>query len=136
MLSSRSIRSLLVLFIIQCRKKIILTDFDIVKSILFIRDQISDSLRRRTTVSHIMVFGSIAPLACLYTYYIDAGIIVGDQWFHHGLAIIINSGSFDDVAGSITYLIILHFSLPCLRLFLIYQACLRLTHTLQYTFLT
>ena len=94
----------LVLFIIRAnRKKMISTDFDIVKSIFFIRDQISDSLRRRTTVSHIMVFGSISALAYLYTYYIDAGVIVGDQWFHHGLAVIINSGSFDDVAGSITY---------------------------------
>jgi len=94
----------LVLFVMNAkREKLLPTDSNILKSFFFIRDQISNSLRRRTTVSYILVFGSISALACLFTYYIDAGVLVGDQWFHHGQAIIINSGTYDDVAGSIAY---------------------------------
>jgi len=47
-----------------------------------------------------IIFASIFGLVLFYTCYLESGVIVGDQWFHHGKAILINSGAFKEIAMS------------------------------------
>jgi hypothetical protein len=48
----------------------------------------------------ILVFASLFALVILSTYYLYGGIIIGDQWFHHGRALLFISGTFRDIANS------------------------------------
>jgi hypothetical protein len=50
--------------------------------------------------SQCIVFAGLVALVIFYTYYLDRGLINGDQWSHHGRALLINSGSFMPVALS------------------------------------
>ena len=50
--------------------------------------------------SQCIVFAGLVALVIFYTYYLDRGLINGDQWSHHGRALLINSGSFMQVALS------------------------------------
>jgi hypothetical protein len=54
----------------------------------------------RTNFSVGTVFASLFALVIFYTYYLDNGVINGDQWLHHGRALLINSDSFKDIAAS------------------------------------
>ena len=51
-------------------------------------------------VSKFIIFAGLFALVIFYTYYLDRGQINGDQWSHHGKALLINSGSFMPVALS------------------------------------
>ena len=50
--------------------------------------------------SKVIIFASWFALVIFYTYYLNDGEIITDQWFHHGRALLINSGFFKAV-GSI-----------------------------------
>jgi len=50
--------------------------------------------------SLFIIFASIFALVVFYTCYLEKGVIVGDQWFHHGKALLINSGNFKDFTTS------------------------------------
>ena len=50
--------------------------------------------------SKVTVFASLFALVVFYTYYLNDGVIVVDQWFHHGRAFLIGSGNFKEVASS------------------------------------
>ena len=50
--------------------------------------------------SKVIVFSSLLALVVFYSYYLNDGVIVVDQWFHHGRALLIGSGNFKDVALS------------------------------------
>ena len=45
-------------------------------------------------VSELVVFGSLIALVVLSTYALYGGVIIGDQWFHHGRALSIIAGTF------------------------------------------
>jgi hypothetical protein len=47
-----------------------------------------------------IIFASLFGMAIFYTCYLEKGVIVGDQWFHHGRALLINSGTFRDFTAS------------------------------------
>ena len=51
-------------------------------------------------VGSFMVFASLLALVVFYTCYLEKGVIVGDQWFHHGRALLVNSGTFKDFAAT------------------------------------
>ena len=53
--------------------------------------------------SQIIVFSSLFALVILYTYYLNDGKIVVDQWYHHGRALLIGSGLFKDLGTSDVY---------------------------------
>jgi hypothetical protein len=55
-------------------------------------------LRRNS--SEILVFASLFALIILSTYYLLNGVIIGDQWFHHGRSLIFMSGAFKDLAAA------------------------------------
>jgi hypothetical protein len=44
--------------------------------------------------SELIVFGSLIALVVLSTYALYGGVIIGDQWFHHGRALSIIAGTF------------------------------------------
>ena len=44
--------------------------------------------------SKVIVFSSLLALVVFYSYYLNDGAIVVDQWFHHGRALLIDSGNF------------------------------------------
>jgi hypothetical protein len=48
----------------------------------------------------ILVFACLFALIILSTYYLYGGIIVGDQWYHHGRALMFIYGTFKDTARS------------------------------------
>jgi hypothetical protein len=50
--------------------------------------------------SQFIVFSSLFALVILYTYYLNDGKIVVDQWYHHGRALLIGSGLFKDLGPS------------------------------------
>ncbi len=52
----------------------------------------------RNNYSQYIVFSSLFALVILYTYYLNNGEIIVDQWYHHGRAILIGSGLFRDLA--------------------------------------
>ena len=47
--------------------------------------------------SKAIIFASWFALVIFYTYYLNDGEIITDQWFHHGRALLINSGFFKAV---------------------------------------
>jgi hypothetical protein len=49
----------------------------------------------------ILVFAALLALVILSTYYLYGGVIIGDQWFHHGRALMFISGTFRDIANSV-----------------------------------
>jgi hypothetical protein len=53
--------------------------------------------------SQFIVFSSLFSLVILYTYYLNDGKIVVDQWYHHGKALLIGSGLFKDLGASDVY---------------------------------
>jgi len=58
------------------------------------------SLNDFETSSKVIVFSSLLALVVFYSYYLNSGGIVVDQWFHHGRALLIGSGNFKDMALS------------------------------------
>ena len=50
------------------------------------------------TFSKVIVFACLFALVVFYTYYLNDGVIVVDQWLHHGRALLIGSGNFKNVA--------------------------------------
>jgi hypothetical protein len=53
--------------------------------------------------SILVVFMSLFALVILYTYYLNDGQIIVDQWYHHGRALLIGSEAFKDLAASESY---------------------------------
>jgi hypothetical protein len=51
----------------------------------------------------LLVFASLFALVVFYTYYLDDGVIVVDQWFHHGRALLIGSGNYPEIASAEFY---------------------------------
>ncbi|HZD83688.1 MAG TPA: hypothetical protein VE076_12510, partial [Nitrososphaeraceae archaeon] len=49
----------------------------------------------------VLVFVCLFALIILSTYYLYGGVIIGDQWFHHGRALTFISGTFSDIANSV-----------------------------------
>ena len=77
--------------------------------------------------SQFIVFSSLFSLVILYTYYLNDGKIIVDQWYHHGRALLIDSGLFKDLAASDVYNPPFFASLLT-PLFLIYRARPQLMH--------
>ena len=50
--------------------------------------------------SEILIFASLFALVILSTYYLYGGVIIGDQWFHHGRSLMFISGAFKDLAAT------------------------------------
>src|SRR6476659_4996331 len=50
--------------------------------------------------SIVIVFSRLFALVILYTYYLDDGKIVVDEWYHHGRALLIGSGLFKELGPS------------------------------------
>ena len=65
-----------------------------------IKNWLSFYINNREFFSKAIVFASLFALVVFYTYYLNDGVIVVDQWFHHGRALLIGSGNFKDVASS------------------------------------
>ena len=57
--------------------------------------KIKESLMRNC--SQYIVFSSLFALVILYTYYLNDGKIVVDQWYHHGRAILMGSDLFREL---------------------------------------
>ena len=53
--------------------------------------------------SILIVFMSLFALVILYTYYLNDGQIIVDQWYHHGRALLIGSDAFKDFATAESY---------------------------------
>jgi hypothetical protein len=51
----------------------------------------------------LLVFASLFSLVVFYTYYLNDGVIVVDQWFHHGRALLIGSGNYPEIASAEFY---------------------------------
>jgi len=58
-------------------------------------------IRRKN--SELLIFGSLFVLVILFTYYLNNGKIVVDQWFYHGRAILMNSVAYRDLSTAETY---------------------------------
>jgi hypothetical protein len=54
----------------------------------------------RDNGSEVVVFSSLFTFVVLSTYYLYSGTIIGDQWFHHGRALMFMSGTYKDIAVS------------------------------------
>jgi hypothetical protein len=48
--------------------------------------------------SEFVVLASLFALVVFYTYYLNDGVMVVDQWFHHGRALLIGSEVYRDIA--------------------------------------
>jgi hypothetical protein len=57
----------------------------------------------RSNYLQYIIFSSLLALVILYTYYLNDGKIVVDQWYHHGRALLIGSGLFKDLGPSDLY---------------------------------
>jgi hypothetical protein len=55
-----------------------------------------DFLKRNS--SEFIVFGSLFALVVLSTCYLYDGVIIGDQWYHHGRSLTFMSGQFRDIS--------------------------------------
>jgi hypothetical protein len=92
--------SILILFIVYNKtKKRLLFNLDAVRSFF----QSGPKFWKKVTTENIalfIIFASLFSLIIFYTYYIEKGVIVGDQWFHNGRALLINSGTFNEFAMS------------------------------------
>lgn len=53
--------------------------------------------------SILIAFVSLFALVILYTYYLNDGQIIVDQWFHHGRALLIGSEAFKNLATAESY---------------------------------
>jgi hypothetical protein len=103
---------ILIVFVLQTKtllnnKKIIKFDLNLFfksnfKAIasLFIRKNNNTTSNRSINPEIILVFVALFALVVLSTYYVYGGIIIGDQWFHHGRALLFISGTFRDIANS------------------------------------
>jgi hypothetical protein len=89
-----------IFIIYQKWKKTLSVDFDTIAT-FFAQFKSRNILTIRNT-SQFMVFASLFALVIFYTYYLEKGVIVGDQWFHHGRALLIDSGEFKDVGDAYT----------------------------------
>ncbi len=92
--------SVLIMFIIHIKtKKTQSLDLDTAASFF---SQTGPLFRMLTAknAAFFIIFASLFALVVFYTSYIEKGLIVGDQWFHHGRSLLINSGSFKDFAAS------------------------------------
>jgi hypothetical protein len=54
--------------------------------------------------SQFIVFSSLFALVILYTYYLNDGKIVVDEWYHHGRALLIESDLFKDLGATDKYI--------------------------------
>jgi hypothetical protein len=63
-----------------------------------------NSVKVRCKITHrlpnIIIFGSLLALVILSTYVLYDGVIVGDQWFHHGRALQFISGDYKAISLS------------------------------------
>lgn len=92
--------SVLITFIINIKTKRILSlDLDTATSFFSQKGAIFRMLTAKN-MAFFIIFASLFALVVFYTSYIEKGLIVGDQWFHHGRSLLINSGSFKDFAAS------------------------------------
>jgi hypothetical protein len=100
---------ILVIFIIHQRVKLMpifvaqsnLKRLRTFKSQIFrIKNKIRSYIDCCEILSKVTVFGCLFALVVIFTYYLNDGGIVVDQWFHHGRALLISSGNFKDVASS------------------------------------
>jgi hypothetical protein len=97
---------LILSIVFQGRKKLLLKNVHGLKLVfcqyymLQLKIKIMGFLMARQNISGLIVFVSIFSLVIFYTYYLENGVIVGDQWFHHGRALLINYGTYKDVAAS------------------------------------
>ena len=139
---------ILVLFFVKQKVKILHIDF------VYVRSFFSDSknkvlifFRISTNSSQFVVFACLFALVLLYTYYLDNSVIVGDQWFHHGRALLFNSGAYKDLAvyesdkfypptfSALLTAFYPPFFSAFLAAFFIYQALLQSMHMCQLIFL-
>lgn len=56
------------------------------------------ALSIRKNSLEILVFASLLTLVMLSTYYLYHGVIIGDQWFHHGRSLLFVAGAFTSVS--------------------------------------
>ena len=91
---------ILILYIIYNKtKKTLSFNLDAIRSL----SEIGPKFRKTVTTENIalcIIFASLFSLIVFYTCYLEKGVIVGDQWFHHGRALLINSGTFKEFAMS------------------------------------
>ena len=52
----------------------------------------------------LIVFSSLFALVIFYTYYLDDGKIVVDEWYHHGRALLVGSALFKDLGVTDLYI--------------------------------
>jgi hypothetical protein len=92
--------SILILYIIYNKaKKTLFFNLNAIRSF----SQLGPKFRKTVTTENIalfIIFASLFSLIIFYTCYLEKGVIVGDQWFHHGRALLINSGTFKEFAMS------------------------------------
>jgi hypothetical protein len=100
---------ILVIFIIHQRVKLMLIfvaqdnleRLHTFKSQIFwIKNKICSHINCCEILSKVTVFACLFALVVIFTYYLTDGVIVVDQWFHHGRALLISSGNFKEVASS------------------------------------
>ena len=66
-----------------------------------IKKLLSRLLRKiKERISVLLIFGSLLALVILSTYSLYGGIIIGDQWFHHGRSLTVINGSYNRLASS------------------------------------
>ncbi len=66
-----------------------------------VKIQVSRFFRKMNQrISLLLIFASLFTLVILSTYSLYGGIIIGDQWFHHGRALTFIYGSYSDFAAS------------------------------------
>jgi hypothetical protein len=61
-----------------------------------VKCQVWNFLKRNS--AEFIVFASLLSLVVLSTYSLLSGVIVGDQWYHHGRSLLFMSGEFRDIA--------------------------------------
>jgi len=88
--------SILVVYIIYHKtKKTLSFNMDAIRSLSKLGPKFQKTITTEN-ISLFVIFASIFSLVIFYTCYLEKGVIVGDQWFHHGKALLINSGTFKD----------------------------------------
>lgn len=88
--------SILVVYIIYHKtKKTLSFNMDAIRSLSKLGPKFQKTITTEN-ISLFVIFASIFSLVIFYTSYLEKGVIVGDQWFHHGKALLINSGTFKD----------------------------------------
>jgi len=88
--------SILVVYIIYRKtKKTLSFNMDAIRSLSKLGPKFQKTITTEN-ISLFVIFASIFSLVIFYTCYLEKGVIVGDQWFHHGKALLINSGTFKD----------------------------------------